>query len=56
MGKDPKFRKAWEVQVGIKPFQGVFSAGEVEDAIKFYTDWKPNVLKAYKRLGYQAPK
>jgi len=20
MGKDPKFRKAWEVQVGIKPF------------------------------------
>jgi len=56
MGKDPKFRKAWEVQVGIKPFQGVFSAREVEDAIKFYTDWKPNVLKAYKRLGYQAPK
>ncbi len=56
MGKDPKFRKAWEVHVGIKPFQGVFSASEVEDAIKIYTDWKPDVLKAYQRLGYEQPK
>ncbi len=56
MGKDPKFRKAWETQVGIKPFQGVFSAAEVEEAIQIYTDWKPDVLAAYQRLGYQAPK
>ncbi len=56
MGKDPKFQHAWETQVGIKPFQGVFSAAKVEEAIQIYTDWKPDVLKAYRRLGYQAPK
>ncbi len=55
MGKDPKFRKAWEVEVGIKPFPGIFSASEVEEAVRIYTDWKPDVLKAYKRLGYEAP-
>ncbi|NIO06785.1 MAG: hypothetical protein GTO40_01895, partial [Deltaproteobacteria bacterium] len=56
MGKDPKFQHAWETEVGIKPFQGVFSAAKVEEAIQIYTDWKPDVLKAYRRLGYQAPK
>ncbi len=56
MGKDPKFQKAWEIQVGIKPYQGVFSAAEVEEAVQIYTDWKPDVLKAYQRLGYQAPR
>jgi hypothetical protein len=56
MGKDPGFIKLWEVQVGIKPFPGMFSAAEVEEAIKIYTDWKPDVLKAYRRLGMQAPK
>jgi len=55
MGKDPEFRKLWEVQVGIKPFQGVFSAAEVEESIKIYTDWRPELLKAYQRLGYGAP-
>jgi len=56
MGKDPKFQKAWEREVGIKPYQGAFSAAEVEEAIQIYTDWKPDVLAAYQRLGYQAPK
>ena len=56
LGKDPEFRKLWEVQVGIKPFQGVFSAAEVTEAVRTYTDWTPDVLKAYQRLGMQAPK
>ena len=55
MGKDPKFVKAFEVQVGIKPFPGINSASKVRQAVKFYTDWKPDVLKAYQRLGYEAP-
>ncbi len=56
MGKDPGFIKLWEVQVGIKPFPGMFSAAEVEEAIKIYTDWRPDVLKAYRRLGMEPPK
>ena len=56
MGKDPKFIKAWEVEVAIKPFPGIHSASQVQEAVKFYTDWKPDVLKAYKRLGYEPPK
>ena len=56
MGKDPGFIKLWEVQVGIKPFPGMFSAAEVEEAIKIYTDWRPDVLEAYQRLGMQPPK
>lgn len=55
-GKDPAFQRAWETEVGIRPFQGVFSADEVEEAVKIYTDWRPEVLSAYKRLGYQPPK
>ena len=55
-GKDPNFQRAWETHVGIKPFQGIFSAAKVEEAIQIYTDWNPDVLKTYRRLGYQAPK
>jgi len=56
MAKDPKFQKAWERYVGIKPFQGAFSGAEVTSAIRIYTDWRPELLKAYQRLGHQAPK
>ena len=56
MGKDPKFKTYWEREVGIKPFQGAFSAAQVEESVKIYTTWRPEVLKAYKRLGYEAPK
>ncbi len=56
MGKDQGFIDLWEVQVGIKPFPGVYSAAEVEEAIKIYTDWRPDLLKEYRRLGMQAPK
>ena len=55
MGKDQGFIDLWEVQVGIKPFPGIWSAAEVEEAIGIYTDWRPDVLKAYQRLGMQAP-
>jgi hypothetical protein len=51
MGKDPKFVKAWEIGVGIK----IHTSAQVTEAVKFYTDWKPDILKAYKRLGYEAP-
>ena len=56
MGKDTKFVSTWEKEVGIRPFQGVFSAAEVEESVRIYTTWHPEVLKAYKRLGYQPPK
>jgi len=56
LGKNPEFKTYWEREVGIRPFQGVFSAAEVEESVKIYTTWRPKVLKAYKRLGYEAPK
>ncbi len=56
LGKDKAFQRAWVKEVGIRPFQGVFSAAEVEKAVTTYTSWKPEVLKGYRRLGYQAPK
>jgi len=56
MGKDPKFVKAWEREVGINPFPGIHTAAQVREAVEFYTDWKPEVLEAYQRLGYQPPK
>ena len=56
MGKDPKFVKAWEREVGINPCPGIHTAAQVREAVEFYTDWKPDVLEAYQRLGYQPPK
>ncbi len=55
-GQDPEFQRAWENEVGIRPFQGVFPAADVERAVHLYTDWRPEVLNAYQRLGYQPPK
>ncbi len=37
MGKDPMFVKAWEKEVGIRPFQGAFSAADVEESVQIYT-------------------
>ncbi len=56
MGKNPKFQQVWEREVGLKPFQGVFSGAEVAAAVALYTDWRPELLKAYQRLGYKPPK
>ncbi len=56
MGKDPKFQKHWENEVGIRPFQGVFSGAEVAQSVKTYSTWRPDILKAYRRLGHQPPK
>ena len=56
LGKNPEFKTYWEREVGIRPFQGVFSAAEVEESVRIYTTWRPDVLKEYKRLGYQPPK
>ncbi|NIO12028.1 MAG: hypothetical protein GTO40_30010, partial [Deltaproteobacteria bacterium] len=55
IGKDPEFIKAWGIEVGIKPFPGMNTGKQVRQAVKFYTDWKPDVLEAYQRLGYKAP-
>jgi hypothetical protein len=56
MGEDPKFQQVWEREVGLKPFQGVFSGAEVAAAVKLYTDWRPELLEAHLRLGYKPPK
>jgi len=56
VGKDPEFKRVWEAEVGIRPFQGVFDAADVTRAVRLYTDWTPEVLKSYRRLGYQPPK
>ncbi len=55
-GKDPEFQHQWETFVlrGTS-FGGVFSTGEVNKAVRIYMEWKPGILEAYKRLGFQPP-
>jgi len=55
-GADPQFQREWETIVlrGTK-FGGVYTAKEVVDAVRIFTQWKPEVYKAYRRLGYQPP-
>ena len=55
-GKDKKFQRKWErfVLRGTK-FRGVFSGSEVLGAVRIYMTWDDKVLKAYKRLGFEAP-
>lgn len=55
-GKDPRFKKDWEKFVGIRPYAGVADSAEVWEAVKIYTDWKPEIMKEFKRLGHQPPK
>lgn len=56
LGKDPGFKREWETVVlrGTK-FGGVYSTEEVVKAVRIYMEWKPGVLKTYRRLGFQAP-
>lgn len=54
-GKDPEFQKDWVKVVGIKPYEGVAESAEVLEAVRIYTDWNPEVMKEYKRLGYTPP-
>ena len=55
-GEDPQFQGEWETFVlrGTK-FGGVYSGDEVVKSVRIYTQWKPEVYKAYRRLGYQPP-
>ena len=57
LGKDPGFEREWETVVlrGTK-FGGVYSTEEVVKAVRIYMEWKPSVLKTYRRLGFQPPK
>lgn len=54
--KDPEFKRDWETVVGIRPYEGVFPAKETEKAVHLYTDWGPEVLEAYRRLGHEPPR
>ena len=55
-GKDPAFKKDWEKFVGIKPFAGVADSAEVVEAVNIYTDWNPELMNEFKRLGHTPPK
>ena len=54
-GKDPEFQKDWEKFVGIKPYVGVADSAEVREAVEIYTDWNPEIMKEFKRLGHAPP-
>lgn len=57
VGKDPAFRKDWQdLVLEGNAFEQMFTGKEVVEAVKIYTDWQPEIIKAYKRLGHEAPK
>ena len=57
IGKDPAFRKDWEVLVlEGNPFEQMFGGKEVADDVRQYTDWRPEMISMYKRLAHEAPK
>jgi tripartite-type tricarboxylate transporter receptor subunit TctC len=57
VGKDPAFRKDWEVLVlEGNSFEQMFSGKEVLEDVKLYTDWRPEIISMYKRLAHEAPK
>jgi len=57
IGKDPAFRRDWEVVVlEGNPFEQMFSGKEVLEDVKQYTDWRPEIIALYKRLAHEAPK
>ncbi len=57
VGKDRKFQKEWETLVlRGTTFGGVYSGDEVQTAARIYTQWKPEILKEYKQIGYEPPK
>lgn len=55
-GRDPKFKKDWEKFVGIRPYAGVANSAELWEAVQLYTDWKPEIMSEFKRLGHTPPK
>lgn len=56
-GQDPEFRKEWEsVVLEGHPFEEMFTARQVTDAVEIYTDWRPEIIEAYKRLAHEPPK
>jgi len=57
VGKDPEFRKEWEdLVLEGNAFDKMYSGTEVVEAVQLYTDWRPEILGAFKRLAYEAPK
>jgi tripartite-type tricarboxylate transporter receptor subunit TctC len=57
VGKDPAFRKDWEVVVlEGNAFEQMFSGNEVAEDVKQYTDWRPEIINMYKRLAHEAPR
>jgi tripartite-type tricarboxylate transporter receptor subunit TctC len=57
VGKDPAFRKEWEdLVLQGNPFEGMNSGKEVLQDVNLYTDWRPEILRLYRRLSHEAPK
>lgn len=57
VGQDPDFRKEWEtIVLEGNPFDRMFSGKEVLQGVEIYTDWRPEVMEAYKRLAHEPPK
>jgi len=57
VGHDAAFRKDWqEMVLEGNAFEQMFTGKEVVEAVKIYTDWQPEIIRAYKRLAHEAPK
>lgn len=57
IGKDAAFRKEWEdIVLEGQAFEQMFSAKEVSEHVKLYTDWRPEIMSMYKRLAHEVPK
>ncbi|HXV83916.1 MAG TPA: hypothetical protein VEG60_29015 [Candidatus Binatia bacterium] len=57
VGNDPEFRKEWEnLVLEGNAFEKMFTSKEVFAGVQLYTDWRPEIMNAYKRLAHEAPK
>lgn len=55
--QDAEFRKDWEtVVLEGNAFERMFNGKEVMESVEIYTDWRPDVMEAYKRLAHEPPK
>jgi tripartite-type tricarboxylate transporter receptor subunit TctC len=52
--QDPAFRKAWEKAIG-RPYEGVVLHTDLVKGVELYTDWSPEVLETWRRLGHKPP-
>lgn len=52
--QDPAFRKAWEKAIG-RDYEGAVPRAGVKESVELYTDWKPEVLAEWRRLGHKPP-